>query len=119
MSDIHALNILPSQAAIDSIATYRLEFDKDPFNYTQLLRRLKKTFYELNFMYKYDNANWMREKGRDYLNNPKLFSHAPLTYLCIFLGEMFKTYDLQELQETMNPYILECALIRLQEFRLN
>lgn len=119
MSDVHALNILPSQAAIDSIATYRLAFDKDPFNYAQLLGNLQKTFYEHNFMCNYDNTHWMREKGRDYLNNPKLFSHAPLTYLCIFLGEMFKTYDLPELQETMTPHILECALIRLQEFRLN
>lgn len=119
MSDIHALNILPSQAAIDSIATYCVEFDKEPLNYTQLLSRLKNTFYELRFMCKYDNANWMREKGHDYLNNPKLFSHAPLTYLCIFLGEIFKTYDLPELQEKMTPYILKCALTRLQEFRLN
>ncbi|MFT6985214.1 MAG: hypothetical protein ACJAT7_001022 [Psychromonas sp.] len=116
MSDIHALNILPSQAVIDSIATYRSEFDKETFNYTQLLSSLKKAVYELNFSCKYDNTNWMREKGQDYLNNPKLFSHAPLIYLCVILGDIFKTYDLPELQEQMSPYILECALTRLQFF---
>ena len=119
MCDIHALNILPSQTAIDSIATYRSEFDKDSFDYTQLLNKLKKAFYELNFMCKHDNADWMRERGHDYLSNPKLFGHAPLTYLCAFLGEIFKTYDLPELLEKVTPQILKCALTRLEEFKLH
>ncbi|MCG6201579.1 hypothetical protein [Psychromonas antarctica] len=119
MSDIHELNSLPSQAAIDSIAIYRLEFDKDTLNYPQLLSSLKKACHELNFMSKQNNKRWMREKGHDYLNNPTLFDQTPLTYLCVFLGEIFKTYDLPELQEKLTPQILKCALTRLQVFRLH
>lgn len=118
MADIHALHSLPSQAAINSIAIYRFEFDRNPFNYTLLLKKLQKTFTELNFMNTQDNAIWMRERGGDYLSNPKLFCQAPLTYLCAFLGEIFKQYDLPELQEKLTPRILKSALTRLAEFRL-
>ena len=118
MSDVHALHTLPSQEAINSIATYRLEFEKESFDYKRLLSKLKKAIYELNFMCKHDNADWLRDRGADYLANPKLFYQAPLTYLCAFLGEIFKKYDLPELQDKLTPKILKCALTRLEEFRL-
>ena len=119
MCDIHALHILPSQVAINSIALYRKEFDKEFFDYTLLLKQLKNSISEHCFMGKYDNAEWMRERGADYLINPSLFSHAPLTYLCIFLAEIFKKYELVELVSKLTPQILKSALTRLNEFKLN
>lgn len=119
MCDIHALHILPKQTTIDSIALYRNEFDKDSFDYTLLLKQLKGSISEHCFMGKYDNAEWMRERGADYLINPSLFAHAPLTYLCIFLAEIFKKYELTELADKLTPKILKSALTRLNEFKLN
>ena len=117
MCNIHAIEIIPSQAAIDSIAIYRSEFDNDPFDYNALLVKLKNVIQELGFMQKYDNAEWMQKRGSDYLANPKLFCNAPLTYLCAFLGELFNSYELETLQEKLTPQILKCALTRLEQFK--
>jgi hypothetical protein len=117
MCNIHAIEIVPSQEAIDSIAIYRKEFDKDTFDYNELLGKLKNVIHELGFMKKHDNATWMQQRGSDYLSNPKLFSNAPLTYLCAFLGELFNTYKIEELQDKLTPQILECALTRLEQFK--
>ena len=46
MCNIHAIEIIPSQAAIDSIAIYRTEFDNDPFDYYALLTKLKNVIHE-------------------------------------------------------------------------
>ena len=118
MSDIHQLNDLPSQSAIDLIATYRTEFDNPTFDYPLLLSQLKRDITKLEFMYKRDNKIWMMRRGNDYLENPKLFIHAPLTYLCAFLGEVFKE-DIHELQQKLSPEILENALTRLYQFKLH
>ncbi|WP_028863177.1 hypothetical protein [Psychromonas aquimarina] len=119
MSNIHALNILPSQEVIDSIANYHAEFDDISFDYTQLLIKLKNEIYKLNFMVKHDNADWMQRRGSDYLTNPKLFAHAPLTYICAFIGELFKKYSLEELLEKLTPQILKSVLARLNDFKLH
>ena len=116
MCDIHAIEIIPSQAAIDSIAIYRTEFDNKSFNYKKLLKKMKKVIHELKFMKKHDNAKWMRNCGSDYLANPKLFCHAPLTYICAFLGELFNSYELEQLEDKLTPQILKCALTRLDQF---
>jgi hypothetical protein len=117
MCNIHALEIIPSQETIDSIAIYHIEFENESFDYNELLSKLKHVIHELNFMEKHDNAEWMQQRGSDYLTNPKLFAHVPLTYLCAFLGELFKTYELEELQEKLTPQILKCALTRLDHFK--
>ena len=67
-------------------------------------------------MNKHDNAKWMRNCGSDYLTNPKLFCHAPLTYICAFLGELFNSYELEQLEDKLTPQILKCALTRLDQF---
>ena len=117
MSDLHTLHILPSQTAINSIADYRLEFEKPLFDYKKLLCDLKKALYELHFMYKYDHADWLRIRGIDYLANPKLFAHAPLTYLCAFLSEVFKHNKLSQIEKKISPSVFEAILKRLNEFK--
>ena len=119
MSDVHQLSDLPSQSAIDLIATYRTEFDDPTFDYPLLLNRLKQDISKLEFMYQHDNKIWMMRRGKDYLENPKLFDHAPLTYLCAFLGEVFKEEDLNKLQKKLSPETLENALTRLYKFKLH
>lgn len=117
MCNIHAIEIIPSQSAINSIALYRSEFENESLDYNALLSKLKNVIHELGFMEKHDNTEWMQQRGNDYLTNPKLFCHAPLTYLCAFLGELFNNYELDELQAKLTPQILECALTRLEAFK--
>lgn len=119
MSNIHSVNGLPSQSAIDLIASFRAEFEDPSFDYPLILSKLKQEISSLQFMYQQDNQIWMMRRGKDYLDNPKLFSHAPLTYLCTFLGEVFKEEDLTQLEEKLSPVALENALIRLYEFKLH
>jgi len=116
MCDIHALYILPSQTAINSVATYRVKLNQEDLDYRQLLNEMKYTFDEHDFMCAHDNSQWMQCRGYDYLYNPKLFYRAPLTYICAFLSEIFKAHDLSELQEKLTPDILSCILTRLEEF---
>ena len=117
MCNIHAIEIIPSQTAIDSIAIYRTEFDNESFDYKELLAKLKNVIHELNFMKTHDNTEWMQQRGSDYLTNPKLFCHAPLTYICAFLGELFNKNETAELHEKLTPQILKCALTRLEQFQ--
>ena len=117
MCNIHAIEIIPSQIAINSIATYRSEFDNNELNYNDLLIELKSIILQQKFMQDHDTTEWMRKRGVDYLSNPKLFCNAPLTHLCAFLGELFNTYELEELQKKLSPEILECALTRLSRFK--
>jgi len=117
MCNIHALEIIPSQASINSIATYRTEFDNKLFNYNQLLESLRDTVREFEFMESHNTTEWMQKRGIDYFTNPKLFANAPLTCLCAFLGELFNQYELEELQARLPPEILKSALTRLEQFK--
>lgn len=117
MSNIHQLDILPEKHTINLIASYGEEFEQDTFNYDQLLLKLQGAISHTRFMYKEDNSVWMKNSGCDYLSNPKLFANAPLTYLCAFLGEIFKQLQLQEIAKKIPPNILKAALKRLQEFK--
>lgn len=117
MCNIHTINIIPNQITINSIATYRAEFDSESFDYNKLLYKLQSIIHEQGFMKTHDNAEWMLQRGNDYLSNPKLFCNAPLTYLCAFLGELFNSYEIEELQEKLAPQILKCALTRLAQFK--
>ncbi len=119
MSNIHALNILPHQDAINCIATYHSEFDNKTLDYTKLLEKLQQSIVDLNFMRTEDNALWMQQRGADYMTNPKLFKHAPLTYICAFLAEIFKQHDLESLPAKLTPPILRSLLNRLNEFKLH
>ncbi|MCP4321202.1 MAG: hypothetical protein GY951_11835 [Psychromonas sp.] len=116
MCNIHAVEIIPSQTAIDSIAFYQTEFDNESFDYNELLSKLKNVIHDLGFMKHHDNTEWMQKRGSDYLTNPKLFCNAPLTYICAFLGELFNKNELNELHEKLTPQILKCALTRLKQF---
>lgn len=117
MCNVHAMEIIPSQASINTISTYRAKFDNEKLDYAQLLKQLKTVIHEQGFMEDHDTTEWMLHRGTDYLSNPKLFCNAPLTYLCAFLGHLFKTYELEELEQKLSPEILKCALTRLQEFK--
>ena len=96
---------------------YHSEFDKKNIDYMTLLQKIETTMVELNFMRTHDNAQWMQQRGADYLTNPKLFKHAPLTYLCAFLAEIFKQYDVETLPNKLSPHTLKSLLSRLNEFK--
>ena len=118
MSNLHQLDIIPEKSTINLMATYTADFEDDSFNYHQLLRKLKNTMLICHFMDKEDNAAWMRHQGYDYLSNPKLFSHAPLTYLCAFLSEIFKQLNITDIMKKIPPNTFKAALKRLSEFKL-
>lgn len=117
MCNIYAIEIIPSQMAINSIAAYRTEFNGKPIDYKALLMKLKTIIHELGFMENQDTAKWMLQYGGDYLSNPKLFCNAPLTCICAFLGALFNNYSIEVLQEKITPKALECALTRLEKFK--
>lgn len=119
MTNIHSLTDMPPQYAIDSIANYQYEIELNKQNYTNLLKKLKNDMYCLGFVFEDDNQIWMLRRGNDYLSNPKLFVHTPLTYICIFLTEVFKEKDLNRLATILPPATLQKALQRLNEFRLH
>lgn len=117
MCNIHAMEIIPSQVAINSIAHYRDEFDNNDVDYPLLLANLKRAITEQAFMQNHDTSEWMQQRGVDYLSNPKLFCNAPLTHLCAFLGTLFNSYELDDLHDKLSPEILKCALTRLEQFK--
>lgn len=117
MCNIHAIEIIPNQAVINSIAAYRSEFDDESIDFKLLLMKLKRIIHELGFMENEDTEQWMQQCGGDYLANPKLFYNAPLTCICAFLGELFNHYEIEALQDKLSPQILEEALTRLEKFK--
>jgi hypothetical protein len=119
MQDIHSLNHLPSQYAIDSIANYQSELKNDYLSYMQLLEKIKKDIHKLGFTPEDDNQMWMLRRGNDYLTNPKLFKHAPLSYICILLCEVFKEDNLDELAMKLPAPILNQLLTRFNAFKLH
>lgn len=117
MSNIHQLNSLPKQTTINLIASYQGDFKHDNFSYHQLLEKLQQTIMRNQFMNQEDNAAWMNHRGSDYLANPKLFAHAPLTYLCVFLSETFKHNQLSQIEKKISPAVFEAILKRLNDFK--
>lgn len=116
MSNIHELNSLPKQATIHLITAFGAEFEHKDCNYHQLLTKLQKTILTGQFMDQEDNAAWMNHSGIDYLANPKLFAHAPLTYLCAFLSETFKNKTLKQIESNISPNVFKAIIKRLSEF---
>lgn len=117
MCNIHAMEIIPSQTSINLIAVYRAEFDNEYLNYHELLENLQDIIHEQGFMDTHDTAEWMQQRGIDYLINPKLFCNAPLTYICAFLGDLFNSNELEYLERKLSPQILKSALTRLEQFK--
>lgn len=117
MSNIHQLNTLPEQTTINLIASYSNDFEHKNFDYHQLLEKLHSTILRSHFMDQQDNAAWMNHRGHDYLANPKLFAHAPLTYLCAFLSEIFRHNKLSEIEKNIEANTFRAVLKRLNDFK--
>ncbi|MCP4326333.1 MAG: hypothetical protein GY787_31750 [Alteromonadales bacterium] len=118
MYNIHKLSNLPSQCTINSIAFLGHEFTSQQLEFEQVVNKLKILFNDSKFMLGRDNSIWMNIRGHDFFNNPKLFAQAPLTYVCAFLSELFKSYEPEEIKSRVQPAVLYQALKRLQDFIL-
>ncbi len=118
MGNIHTTKILPNQQSINSVAALSAEFSAKQFDSTVLLTHLKQTVLDTKFMKSQDNSAWMAVRGCDFIANPKLFAFAPLTYTCVFLGELFNNFEIEEIQEKVSPQVIEQALLRLSVFQL-
>lgn len=116
MPHIHTAKYLPSRQAIQSVALYSEQFNQTELDFNRLVVDLKKTVLETNFMVEQDNSYWATAHGMDYFHNPKLFAQAPLTYVCAFISEMFKGYEIEEIKQRLPVAVLEQALIRLKSF---
>lgn len=116
MTQIHSLKFLPEQSLINSIASYSDEFMAKDFNYFNVVEKLKATILNNNFMTEQDNWNWAKTRGSDYFHNPKLFALAPLTYVCAFLSEVFKNFDVEQINTLCPANVLQQALLRLKSF---
>lgn len=119
MHNIHNIAILPKQQVINCIARFSQEFNIQPFNFSLFLKKLKRAFFDLQFMNGQNNALWMSKRGKDFLANPKLFAVAPLTYICVFLSELFNRYKIDELEKNISQNVLQHALLRLNDFKLH
>lgn len=121
MGSIHNLTILPEQQVINSVAELRREFNSDSFHLPVFLTKLKETIIESEFISSQNNgdwmSNWMSKRGPDFLANPKLFACAPLTYICVFLREIFHNFEVKEIQEQIPQKVIEHALARLDDFK--
>ncbi|MCG6200920.1 hypothetical protein [Psychromonas antarctica] len=119
MSNIHTTNILPNQKTINSLAALSATFKAKQSDTTALLTHLKETILETKFMDTHDDPIWMATCGCDFIANPKLFAVAPLTYICVFLGELFNNLEIDEIQERVSFQVIEQALLRLTAFKMN
>lgn len=117
MHNIHNVAILPKQQVINSMAAFSQEFNTQPFNFTLFLNKLKQAFSDAKFMSGQNNALWMSKRGGDFLANPKLFVAAPLTYICVFLSELFNRYKIDEIEENIPKNVMQQALLRLNDFK--
>lgn len=116
MADIHTLKSLPSKQAIHSVSSYIETFEEENFDFQQLLVSLKETIYKSNFMIEQDNLQWATTRGIDYFANPKLFAQAPLSYVCVFISEVFKNFEIEEINRRLPTLVLKNALQRLKSF---
>jgi hypothetical protein len=118
MQNIHKISNLPNQKTINSIALLGEKFTSQQLEFPHLLVQLEALIKESKFMRDHDNSLWMTKRGRDFFNNPKLFAQAPLTYVCAFLSELFKSREKEETLAEIPETVLQQALIRLQDFKL-
>ncbi|MFO6425315.1 hypothetical protein [Motilimonas sp. KMU-193] len=118
MNDIHKLEILPGSQALASVAAFQ-NLSSDLNDYRMQLVDLHQTMIKSGFTISVDAAEWVRERGRDYLHNPKLFENAPLTYVCTLLCELFKSRSIDDISKTISPATLNTMLARLNSFKLH
>ncbi len=116
MPHIHTIKFLPSAQAIQSVSGYYEQFEQQDSDFKALIIALKATAIKSRFIIEQDNAHWATMHGVDYFNNPKLFAQAPLTYVCAFISEMFKHYDVEEIYKRLPVAVLQQALLRLKSF---
>jgi len=116
MPQIHTLKFLPSTQAIQSVADYSELFAAESLDFKALLVSLKKTIFSNDFMIAQDNFQWALTRGVDYFNNPKLFAQAPLVYVCAFVSEIFKNFEIEEIHRRLPASVLHQALLRLNGF---
>lgn len=119
MKTIHSINILPNDETIQAIAELSAEFSAKQFDKKILLEHLQEKVLETKFMSKQDHAIWMVARGADFIANPKLFSVAPLTYTCAFIGELFNNHDIDEINQRVPQEVIELALLRLRSFTIH
>ncbi len=117
MQDIHQLAILPNQKAINSVAALSKLFSANQFEFSTLLSMFKHAVLSSGFMSGQDNSEWMATRGCNYIANPKLFATAPLTYVCVFIGELFNKLELEEIQQRVSAAVIENVLLRLANFK--
>ena len=63
-----------------------------------------------------DNWQWALTRGIDYFEKPQLFAQAPLTYVCAFISEIFKNFEIEEIHRRLPKAVLQQALARLAFF---
>jgi len=114
---MYNLSLLPKQYAINSVASLSDEFQQEHVDFKSSLTHLKSTLVDSGFMLEQDHRQWFSHHGIDYLHNPKLFALAPLNYICIFLSELFKLYDIEDIYKKVSRMTLKSALIRLTIFK--
>lgn len=116
MPHIHTLKPLPSKQAIQNVSSYSELFEDKNSDLQQLLISFKETIYNNNFIVEQDNLLWATTRGVDYFANPKLFAQAPLNYICVFISEIFKNFEIDEIMKRLPASVLQQALQRLKSF---
>ncbi|MEL0628412.1 hypothetical protein [Psychromonas aquatilis] len=117
MTNIHQISRLPKQPTINLISSYGEDFNTEKCDYHELLAKLQSTIMQEKFMVQQDNTHWMDHIGHDYIDNPKLFAHAPLTYICALLSEMFKHNSIEKIEKNIPPSVFSAILKRLEQFQ--
>jgi hypothetical protein len=116
MTNIHTLKFLPSTQVIQTISAFSEELEDDRFDFKETLISLKETVLKHGFMNNQDHSIWAVTRGVDYFDNPKLFAQAPLTYVCAFISEIFKRFEIEEIYKRLPKIVLKQALSRLAFF---
>lgn len=116
MNNIHTLKFLPSTQVIQNVSAFSVPLANDNLDFEEILVSLKKIVFKHDFISKQDNSRWASLHGSDYLENPKLFAQAPLTYVWAFISEFFKRYEVEEISKRLPKAVLQKALSRLAVF---
>ncbi|WP_028866277.1 hypothetical protein [Psychromonas aquimarina] len=116
MQDIHQLAILPNQDSINCVAEISNDFNANDAEIGALLAKLQHVVVDSGFMSGQDNHEWMASRGCNFIANPKLFDSAPLTYTCVFIGELFNNMEPEEILLRVPAPVIKHALLRMHDF---
>ena len=117
MSNIYNLSVLPDQYKINLIADFYDDFTEDCVDIEMLLANLKANMISSGLLSAENHQRWFFTRGMDYFYNPKLFAYAPLNCVCIFLSELFKLFNIDEISKNVPEMVIKCALSRLTDFK--